>query len=77
MESWEPISSGVTQGSILGPMLFKSCIDDVGDGLVDFIDKFADDIKIGNSVFSECDSFRKYLQKILTWSDWWGMPFNT
>ncbi len=46
--------------------------------LNDFIAKFADDTKIGNSVISDRDwqSLQEEFYKISAWCDRWEMPFN-
>ncbi len=75
---WAPVTSGVPQGSVLGTVLFIKYINDIDLGLNNFITKFADDTKIGNSVISDRDTQRlqEDLRKISEWSDRWEMPFN-
>ena len=75
---WDSVTSGVPQGSVLGPVLFLIYINDIDNGLNNLISKFADDTKIGSTVITENDklNLQNDLNKITDWSEKWEMPFN-
>ncbi len=75
---WAPVTSGVPQGSVLGPVLFIIDIYDVKVGLNNRISRFADETKIGNSVLTDegRQNLQEDLHKLSAWSDRCEMPFN-
>ena len=68
---WIPVSSGVPQGSVLGPLLFIIYVNDMDDGILAKISKFADDTKLGINVAKEENTslMQEGLDKIGEWSD--------
>ena len=76
MEVW----SGVPQGSVLGPLLFIIFINDLDlhADAADLLSKFADDTKVGVYVrgTDDRDRLQLVLNKLVAWSDHWGMKFN-
>ncbi len=67
---WAPVTIGVPQGSVLGPVLFIMYINDMDIGLNNFIAKFSDDTKIRNSIIYDRNrqSLQDDLNKISAWS---------
>ena len=73
-----PVTSGVPQGSVLGPILFIYYINDMPDVVENFIKIFADDAKTSNDINSDddCACLQTSLDKLSSWPDDWGVNFN-
>ena len=79
MSSWCQVDSGVPQGSVLGPLLFVICIDDIDDNIINKLSKFADDTKLVGNVTTDDQvaGMRQDLKELYRWSEDWLMMFNT
>ena len=79
LSDWENVTSGVLQGSVLGPLLFLIYINDIDENLIAKIGKFADDTKLGKSVScaGEVQKLKSDLVNLEKWSSDWQMLFNT
>ena len=73
------VLSGVPQGSVLGPLLFLICVDDLSKiPISSSLLLFADDSKCFQvESHSDCSLLQDSLDKALQWSEEWDLAFNT
>ena len=77
---WVPVTSGVPQGSILGPLLFLLFINDMPDSAKNSIlAMFADDAKCFRRIVNidDCIALQKDLDELYRWSNYWKLNFNS
>jgi Reverse transcriptase (RNA-dependent DNA polymerase)/Endonuclease-reverse transcriptase len=77
---WEPVRSGVPQGSVLGPILFLIFIRDIDTTAAPgtTIKKFADDTKVARRVDTDGGAMelQQTLDRMSVWAGTWNMEFN-
>ena len=74
--SWVPVTSGVPQGSVLGPLLFLLCVNDISSNST--VKLFADDVTIYKEIACPADVhlLQLDLSKVVQWAKTWLLRLN-
>ena len=73
-----PVTSGVPQGTVLGPLLFLCFANNIPEYVSSKIRMYADDILIYKVIDTEddCIKLQRDLHNLQRWEDTWKMHFN-
>ena len=73
-----PVTSGVPQGSVLGPIMFLVYINDLPDELSSQVRLFADDTAVYLTIGGANDDkvLQHDLDRLSVWEDRWDIEFN-
>ena len=76
--NWSAVTSGIPQGSVLGPALFVIFINDLPKVVQTTAQMFADDTKLFTSIANEDDreQLQEDLDRLVGWSKTWQLRFN-
>lgn len=79
LSNWAPVTSGIPQGSVLGPVLFVIFINDLPDAVRSVVRIFADDTKMFGPATTAEDraEIQSDIDKLSRWSEEWQLQFNT
>lgn len=75
---WVKVTSGVPQGSVLGPLLFVMFINDLPECILSGVKMYADDTKIYNIVNNkeQAEKLQEEIDKLYNWSQVWQLLFH-
>ena len=75
---WTDVSSGVPQGSVLGPLLLIMFVNDLPDEVKSYCKLFADDAKLYKNLqnFEDFETIQNDLNKLCQWTIKWLMLFS-
>jgi hypothetical protein len=77
---WKVVTSGIPQGSVLGPILFVFYINDLPESMQHNSDLYlyADDTKMFKEIRTsdDCEDLQKDIHLMYEWSDKWMLKFH-
>ena len=76
---WLSVTSGIPQGSVLGPLLFLLYINDLPDNIDSSVYRYANDTKLYREIREPRDHeiLQEDLNKLSDWSDLWLLKFHS
>jgi hypothetical protein len=79
VSEWSSVTSGVPQGSVLGPLLFVIYINDIIDTVKNPIKMYADDSKVLSINYNSNSPqmLQNDIDSISAWTDLWRLRLNT
>ncbi|CAF1091597.1 unnamed protein product [Brachionus calyciflorus] len=78
VSKWLEVTSGVPQGSVLGPLLFLIFINDLPELLINKTKNYAEDTKILDVIKNQndCLNLQKYIDTLSSWAMTWSIDLN-
>ncbi len=78
LSDWTSVTSGIPQGSVLGPILFILFINDLPQAVNCGVEIYADDTKIFARASSkeEHDQLQRNIDEMYAWSELWQLTFH-
>ena len=71
---WAPVTSGIPQGSVLGPTLFTLFVNDMPQQVSSCVKLFADDTKLYRRVTNGSTELQADIDALVKWSKEWLPP---
>jgi hypothetical protein len=78
LSDWTPVTSGVPQGTVLGPVLFLAYINDIPNAITNLCNLFADDLLLYRCITSNSDhhSLQHDVDSLTAWAKANKLAFN-